>query len=99
MQLSLLGPPAATARTLVDDASGGIVYQAAVVAPSEGAAWFAALREGIDWQHERRPMYDRVVDVPRLTAAFDCAEPLPDAIAAARLAVESRLGMRFNSVG
>ena len=98
-QLSLIGPAPSAARTLVDDASGRIVYQPELVPAPECAAWFAALRDGIEWQHERRPMYDRMVDVPRLTAGFDCTGPLPPAIAAAKQLVEARMGLRFNSVG
>lgn len=32
---------------------------------------------GIPWRAERRPMYDRVVDVPRLVAHFDPGDDLP----------------------
>ena len=39
---------------------------------------FGRLREGVPWQAERRRMYDRVVDVPRLLCFYDEGEPLPD---------------------
>ncbi len=39
---------------------------------------FERLVEGVDWKAERRPMYDRVVDVPRLTRFFSEGDPLPD---------------------
>jgi alkylated DNA repair dioxygenase AlkB len=32
----------------------------------------------VDWRAERRQMYDRVVDVPRLVRFYDEDEPLPD---------------------
>jgi alkylated DNA repair dioxygenase AlkB len=32
---------------------------------------------GVDWRAERRPMYDRVVDVPRLVAFYADDDPLP----------------------
>jgi alkylated DNA repair dioxygenase AlkB len=32
------------------------------------ASLFAALRDSTKWRHERRRMYERIVDVPRLTA-------------------------------
>lgn len=98
-QLSLLAAPAASARVLVDDASGRIIYEPGVVAPERAAQWFRALRESVPWNHERRPMYDRVVDVPRLTASFNCSEPLPEALAQARALVEARLNTRFNAFG
>lgn len=33
--------------------------------------WLDELRETLPWQAQRRQMYDRVVDVPRLVAHFD----------------------------
>jgi len=38
---------------------------------------FAALGDGVDWRSERRPMYDRVVDVPRLVAFHDHIADVP----------------------
>ena len=55
---------------LVDDAEGGIRYWPAFAGEDEAGAWFRALCDGCDWQHQRRPMYDRVVDVPRLQAWY-----------------------------
>ena len=87
-------------RTLVDDATGLIAYAPGIASPSEAAAWFETLEHGVDWQHERRPMYDRVVDVPRLTAWFLLTDPaLPEPLRAARVAVERFARTRFNSVG
>jgi alkylated DNA repair dioxygenase AlkB len=87
-------------RTLVDDATGLIVYAPGVAGAEAAAAWFEELQNGIDWQHERRPMYDRVVDVPRLTAWFLLADPaVPGPVRAARAAVERFARTRFNSVG
>jgi alkylated DNA repair dioxygenase AlkB len=39
---------------------------------------FDLLIEEVPWQAERRRMYDRVLDVPRLVAFYDGAQPLPD---------------------
>jgi alkylated DNA repair dioxygenase AlkB len=39
---------------------------------------FLRLVETVPWHEERRPMYDRVVDVPRLLKFYDSGEPLPD---------------------
>ncbi len=38
---------------------------------------FAALVERVDWRAERRTMYDRVVEVPRLTRFYAVDEPWP----------------------
>ena len=53
-------------QPLVDDAEGGICYRPGVFDEALVALWFEALRDGVDWNSMRRPMYDRVVDVPRL---------------------------------
>jgi alkylated DNA repair dioxygenase AlkB len=41
-------------------------------------ALFDRLSTGVEWRAERRHMYDRMVDVPRLLCFFDEGEPLPD---------------------
>lgn len=46
------------------------------VAGSE--AIFERLLETVPWQSERRHMYDRIVDVPRLLRFYESEEPLPD---------------------
>ena len=52
---------------------------------------FGRLAAAVPWRAERRPMYDRVVDVPRLVCHYGAGEPLPDpALAAARLALDAR---------
>ena len=49
---------------------------------------FDRLRETVPWREERRRMYDRVVDVPRLLCFYGEGEELPDpALAAARQAL------------
>jgi alkylated DNA repair dioxygenase AlkB len=39
---------------------------------------FERLAEAVPWRAERRHMYDRVVDVPRLLSFYAEGEPLPD---------------------
>ncbi|KAF0961874.1 alpha-ketoglutarate-dependent dioxygenase AlkB [Rhodococcus sp. T7] len=39
---------------------------------------FTTLAETVPWKAERRQMYDRVVDVPRLVRFYREGEPLPD---------------------
>lgn len=41
---------------------------------------FPRLVEGIPWRAERREMYDRTVDVPRLLCMYAEGEPLPDPV-------------------
>ncbi len=49
------------------------------------AVLFDRLRETVPWREERRRMYERVVDVPRLLCFYTEGEPLPDpALRAAR---------------
>jgi alkylated DNA repair dioxygenase AlkB len=65
---------------------------------------FERLHDGVTWHAERRPMYDRVVDVPRLLSFFDEGEALPDPAlvdAKAKLDAhyEAELGERFATAG
>lgn len=90
-----LGP-----QTLIKDAEGGVQYRPGVIDPETASRWFEALRDAVGWQSMRRPMYDRVVDVPRLVAGYklervDLPEPLP------RIAgrVRDEVGHPFNAVG
>ncbi|HWF22420.1 MAG TPA: alpha-ketoglutarate-dependent dioxygenase AlkB [Acidimicrobiales bacterium] len=39
---------------------------------------FDRLFHAVEWRAEQRPMYDRVVDVPRLMHFYDTGESLPD---------------------
>jgi alkylated DNA repair dioxygenase AlkB len=97
-QLSLFG---ADEGTLVDDDTGRIAYTPRFVAPDDAEAWLAELREAVAWKAERRQMYDREVDVPRLTAHFDLVPEAdaPNAVRRAAEAVIGRTGVPFNSVG
>lgn len=65
---------------------------------------FEVLARHVPWQAERRHMYDRVVDVPRLLAFYDADDPLPHpALAAARQALSAHyaheLGEPFVTAG
>jgi alkylated DNA repair dioxygenase AlkB len=87
-------------RLLVDDADGGIRYQPDFLDRKTADAWFVTLRDTIPWQHERRPMYERVVDVPRLLAGFTLDAPdLPPVLAVAATRVRDALGTPFTHVG
>jgi alkylated DNA repair dioxygenase AlkB len=90
---------------LADDQWGRIVYTPHFVASAIADAWFAELRSAVKWKAERRRMYDRDVDVPRLTAHFHlpAGEPeeagAPAAIRQAAQHVIENTGVPFNSVG
>ena len=54
---------------------------------------FGHLLTAVPWRAERRLMYDRVVDVPRLLCFYGEGEPLPDpALTAARAALDRHYG-------
>ena len=62
------------------------------------------LLEHVPWQAERRQMYERVVDVPRLLCFYGESEPLPHpALVTAREALNAHyvpeLGERFTTAG
>ena len=65
---------------------------------------FERLRDTVPWRAERRQMYERVVDVPRLLAFYDAGEPLPDPVLVAlegrsRRALRPELGEPFATAG
>ena len=54
---------------------------------------FSRLAEAVPWRAEKRHMYDRVVDVPRLLCFYGEDEPLPDpALTAARQELNAHYG-------
>ena len=101
-QMALFG---AGEGVLADDERGRIEYVPCFVSPPHAQEWFAELRGKVGWEAGRRWMYDREVDVPRLTAHFDLAPrpagdaPLPVAVLDAAARVLARTGVAFNSVG
>ncbi len=65
---------------------------------------FDAMVHDVPWRAERRQMYDRIVDVPRLVHQYDVGEPLPHAtLVAAREALSRHylpeLGEPFVTAG
>lgn len=65
---------------------------------------FERLAADVPWRAERRRMYDRVVDVPRLLCFYDQDDALPDPVLAAARAALSRhyadeLGEPFRTLG
>ena len=65
---------------------------------------FGRLAEAVPWRAERRHMYDRVVDVPRLTCLYEEDAALPDPVLTAALQAlnahyEPELGEPFRTAG
>ena len=65
---------------------------------------FERLADAVPWRGERRKMYDRVVDVPRLLCFYDADDTLPDPVLdAARAALSAHyraeLGEEFVTAG
>lgn len=86
-------------QTLLDDAEGGVRYWPSFAGAAISDDWLGALL-GIEWEAHRRTMYDREVDVPRLTVAYsacDLPERLPLSNMLAR--VRAQVPAPFNSVG
>lgn len=86
---------------LLDDAEGGVRYWPSFVDAGTADAWFAALRRA-EWKSQRRMMYDREVDVPRLTASYwfdelphDSPLPIADMLAC----VQALVPAPFSAVG
>jgi alkylated DNA repair dioxygenase AlkB len=99
-QLSLFAQ--ARESVLVDDARGRIVYTPELVPAEIARAWFDEVRGTVAWQAQRRRMYDREVDVPRLVGHFRLAPPaadVPDAVRAAARRVIAATNVAFTSVG
>ena len=86
---------------LVDDERGRVTYVPGFVSADLAEAWFAELRAGVAWTTQRRRMYDRDVDVPRLLAHFrlDQDDGAPETVRAAAGRVAAFTGVPFNSVG
>jgi alkylated DNA repair dioxygenase AlkB len=71
---------------------------------SGSGAVFSRLAESVPWRAEKRHMYDRVVDVPRLTCFYGEDAALPDPVLTAALAALSahygtELGEPFRTAG
>jgi alkylated DNA repair dioxygenase AlkB len=85
---------------LVDDAQGGIRYWPGFVDAALAQEWFATLLAKAAWTHQRRPMYDRVVDVPRLLASYRIGQfPSELPLAAMLKRVQALAPGPYNGVG
>ena len=87
-------------QRLLDDASGLIEYRPGVLAEALAQAWFDTLHADVPWRQQRRVMYERELDVPRLTASYrlDDAQ-LPPPLAEAAALASREFGESFNAEG
>jgi alkylated DNA repair dioxygenase AlkB len=98
-QMPLFAGPGET--VLVDDELGRVAYTPAFLTGDIAQAWFLELRQSVPWKTQRRRMYDREVDVPRLQAYFRLDEE-DGALETIRIAagqVTAFTGAPFTSVG
>jgi alkylated DNA repair dioxygenase AlkB len=87
-------------QVLLDDASGRIEYRVGVLPDARAADWFARLQADIPWRAQRRQMYERELDVPRLTASYRLDDPqLPPPLGEAAALASAEFGLAFNAVG
>lgn len=87
---------------LTSDERGRITYTPAFVDAATASAWFTELRTSVNWRAERRMMYEREIDVPRLVGHYQLDPPpvaTPAAILDAAHRVTDHLKMPFNGVG
>lgn len=93
-------PIAPGPRTLVEDGEGGMRYWPDFLPETLARQWCDILRDEVPWQAQRRPMYDRIVDVPRLVASYRLDDPgLPAPLAEAGRRLRAHLREPFNAVG
>ncbi len=60
---------------------------------------FDQLLEAVGWEHHRRAMYDRMVDVPRLTGSMPEHRPDLTVVRAMAQAISNRYQLDFDRVG
>jgi alkylated DNA repair dioxygenase AlkB len=87
---------------LVEDERGRVTYTPRFVDHATAEEWFAELRHAVKWRAEKRMMYDREVDVPRLVGSFRLDAPqdsIPGSILEGARRVIDRLDVPFNAAG
>ena len=98
-QLALFG---SDEIVVTDGERGRIVYTPGFVDAPTARRWFDDLRRNVAWRTEKRMMYDREVEVPRLLGSFRFDPPSPStpaAILEAKARVIERLDVPFSAVG
>ncbi len=85
---------------LVNDAEGGIRYWPDAIDTVTARRCFELLHARAAWTHLQRPMYDRIVDVPRLLANYAVDALPPDLPLVALLAcVQARAPAPYSRIG
>lgn len=97
-QVRLFDAEESAPLTIVNDGSGRIVYYPAAFSLDEDRLLFTQLSARTLWNHETMRMYDRLVAVPRLTAAYRDMQTLPDVLRPVKERVERSVGFEFNAV-
>jgi alkylated DNA repair dioxygenase AlkB len=62
-------------------------------------ALFSVLSESVRWRKEKRTMYERIVEVPRLVATLPADGPLPSVIVAVNRALSKHYDETFERIG
>ncbi len=96
MQLGFFGEGP---RLLVDDETGCIGYRPHFLSQRDAGRAFETLRKNVGWHSERRWMYERQVDVPRLTAHYRAGDAMPEPLPALLAKAREELEAPFNAVG
>jgi alkylated DNA repair dioxygenase AlkB len=87
-------------RVLLDGALGRVAYTPDWLDAASAAALFEQLRDQVKWRADRRVMYDRELDVPRLHASCAIAEPrLPEPLRAIAARLSAETGTPFTHIG
>jgi alkylated DNA repair dioxygenase AlkB len=87
-------------RQLFDGAKGRVIYTPDFIDAATAGALFEQLREQVPWRADRRVMYDRELDVPRLHASAAIDDPrLPEALHAIAARLRAEAGTPFNRIG
>ncbi len=97
-QIHLFEAEESAPLAIVSDGSGRIVYYPAIFSLDDSALIFNQLSARTLWNHETMRMYDRLVAVPRLTAAYRDMQALPEVLRLVKERVECSVGFKFNAV-
>lgn len=86
-------------RRILDDETGSIVYRPHFLPEGEAERAFESLRKEVTWRSERRWMYEREVDVPRLTGHYRLGESMPQPLPELFTRLAREVDQELNSVG
>lgn len=95
-----LGLFAEAMTQLVDDAQGGIRYWPGFINAELAHQWFEILRDHAAWSQQQRPMFDQIVDIPRLLASYRTEHFPPELPLAEMLRrIQAKAPAPYNGVG